>query len=93
VEKFINSLDSASLAKVLRTIDLLEKFGSDLSMPHSKKINKDIFELRIHGSQGVRLFYVFRQDGAVIFYAFIKKSNRIPKKELDKIIKKFKSLF
>ena len=93
VEKFINSLDCNSTAKVLRVLDLLEKFGSDLRMPHSKNIARNIFELRIHGEQGVRLFYGFKNNGAIIFYAFIKKSGKIPKKEMDSIIRRSESLF
>ena len=51
LEKFIQSLDSETIAKVTHTIELLEKFGNSLSMPHSKKIAEEIFELRIHGNK------------------------------------------
>lgn len=49
VEKFIRSLDSFTVAKVLRTIDLLEIFGPKLAFPHSKKVAARLFELRIRG--------------------------------------------
>jgi len=47
VEKFIKSLQTATGTRVVRTIVLLETFGHNIGMPHSKKIAADIFELRI----------------------------------------------
>jgi len=43
VENFIVSLEKPAVAKALRTLDLLEKFGNRLGMPHSKKIADNIF--------------------------------------------------
>ena len=34
LEKFIRSLQKPTIAKVLRTIDLLEEFGQKLGPPH-----------------------------------------------------------
>lgn len=56
IEKFIEFLEKPTIAKVLRTIDLLEDFGPQLGMPHSKKIEDGLFELRIRGKQEVRIF-------------------------------------
>ncbi len=47
VETFIATLDEPTIAKTLRTIDLLEKFGSALRFPHSKLVAKGLFELRV----------------------------------------------
>jgi phage-related protein len=82
VEKFIRSLLPATIAKVLRTIDLLERFGHRLGMPHSKKISKDIFELRIRGQQEIRIFYTVIHSQAFLLHGFVKKSQQIPHKEL-----------
>lgn len=38
LEKFISKLDKFTIAKILRTIDLLERFGRNLGLPHSKKV-------------------------------------------------------
>jgi len=51
VEEFIKSCESATIAKILRQIDLLEKYGKFLLMPHSKKLTKDLYELRIRGKK------------------------------------------
>lgn len=92
LEKFIRSLDESAIAKVLRTIDLLEMFGHKLAMPHSKKVYARLFELRVQGKQEVRIFYTFHKGEAVLLYGFIKKSRRIPKREMLIALKKLKHL-
>ncbi|MEK7589787.1 MAG: type II toxin-antitoxin system RelE/ParE family toxin [Patescibacteria group bacterium] len=82
LEKFIQSLDSETIAKVTHTIELLEKFGNSLSMPHSKKIAEEIFELRIHGNKKVRILYAFYNKEAILLHGFVKKTAKIPKKEI-----------
>ncbi len=42
IEQFIASLEKATIAKVLRTFDLLEMFGHRLGMPHSKKVGDEV---------------------------------------------------
>ena len=39
LSKFIKSLQKPTIAKVLRTVDLLEEFGPKLGAPHTKKIS------------------------------------------------------
>ena len=92
VEEFIDSLDEQTIAKVLRSIDFLEEFGYKLGMPHSKKIARDIFELRIRGKRDVRIFYTFRRDRVVLFHAFVKKSSRLPSREINKATRKLEDL-
>lgn len=82
VKDFIESLEESTISKTFKAIDLLEKFGSELRMPYSKKISKDLFELRIRGKQEVRILYTFK-GGAVLLHAFVKKTFKIPKKELE----------
>ncbi len=82
LEIFIASLETPALAKVLRTVDLLEMFGNQLGAPHSKKVDRDLFELRVRGKQEVRIFYAFVKDGIVLVHGFLKKSQRIPRKEI-----------
>ncbi len=92
VEKFIYSLEKQTIAKTLRTIDLLEKFGNKLAMPHSKKVTGNIFELRIRGQQEVRIFYCFHKDQIRLLSGFVKKSQKTPAKELLKAGNKYKNL-
>lgn len=92
VQTFIASLEKPSIAKVLRTIDLLEIFGNKLGLPHSKKVSGRLFELRIRGKQEVRIFYTFHKGEAVLLHGFKKKTNRIPQKEIEMALEKLNAL-
>lgn len=92
VEKLIGSLQKKTVAKVLRTIDLLERFGHRLGMPHSRKIDGNLFELRVRGRQEVRIFYAIRNRQAILFHGFIKKSQKIPEKEISTVRRKMQLL-
>jgi len=92
LEKFISGLEKPIIAKVLRTIDLLESFGQQLGMPHSKKVDKGLFELRVRGKQEVRVFYAFHDNQAILLHGFVKKSQKITKKELNTANQKLTAL-
>ncbi|MAZ56749.1 hypothetical protein CL653_03085 [bacterium] len=86
VETFIEGLNEKEIAKVIRTIELLEEFGNKLGMPHSKHIANGLLELRIRGKREIRIFYCFSKNKAVLLHAFIKKTQKTPIKELNKAI-------
>ena len=92
VKEFIHSLEKATIAKTLRTIDLLERFDFALGMPHSKKMTANIFELRVRGKQEVRIFYCFHENHIRLLNGFIKKSRNTPERELLKAVNKYKAL-
>jgi len=92
IEKFISSLNKPTIAKVLRIIDLLEIFDYRLGLPHCKKVANNLFELRIRGKQEIRIFYTFFKNEIVLLHSFIKKSQKIPQKELQIASKRLKRL-
>lgn len=92
LEEFIGSLEKAGIAKALRTVDLLKRFGNKLGMPHSKKIAKGLFELRIRGEEEARIIYTFHRDSIVLLHGFKKKSQKIPHKEVNTAHKKLRDL-
>lgn len=92
LERFIRSLGKPTIAKVLRTIDLLEIFGPKLGMPHSRKISGELFELRARGVQEIRIFYVFHKNQVVLLHGFIKKGRKIPIREITTASNKLKRL-
>ncbi|SRR5258708_28196150 len=84
VEEFIKSLESSTLLKVGNVIDLLEIHGNILRMPFSKKITKEIYELRIRGTEEIRIFYSFQSDRRIyLLHGFKKKSQKTPRKEIE----------
>lgn len=92
IEEFIGSLEKPVIARVLRTIDLLETFGNRLGPPHTKKIGSGLFELRVRAIQEIRIFYTFHKGEIIILHGFIKKSQRIPRKEVENALRKLKTL-
>lgn len=87
-KQFVESLERPTWAKVIRAVELLEKFGNELTMPHSRKVGPNLFELRVSGDQAVRIFYTFHEPGAVLLHGFVKKSRRTPRRELKKAMQK-----
>ena len=85
VEKKILSLPNGLLARYLRLTDLMLEFGSNLGMPHTRKIEDGLIELRIKSKEGIaRVFYcTIIGKRIVMLHLFIKKSNKIPKKEIQ----------
>jgi len=82
IEDYLLSLEKATYSKTLKHIELLEIFGHKLTMPYSKRISHNLYELRIPGQQKVRIFYCFHNNQIYIVHAFIKKSQKTPRKEI-----------
>jgi len=83
IENFFTGLEKSTIAKVLRTLDLLETFGNKLGMPHSKPLKDGMFELRVRGVQEVRIIYAFYKNKIVLLHGFVKKTGKISKKDFD----------
>jgi phage-related protein len=86
--KFVSNLDSDVKARVVRDIDFLKENGARLTMPYAKKIDKELWELRTSGKQKVRIVYSIKKDQIYIIHWFIKKSQKMPLKELNTAIRR-----
>ena len=84
VEIFIEGLTEKEIAKVIRTIELLEEFGNTLGMPHSRHMADGLLELRVRGKREIRIFYCFNNNKAVLLHACVKKTQKALEKELNK---------
>ena len=84
-ENDILKLPAGLLARYLRLADLLIEFGSNLGLPHTKKIEAGLFELRVKGKEGIaRIFFCTKTGREIIMlHSFIKKSTKTPKKEIE----------
>ena len=92
VYKFLLSFDDKTVAKILGDLELLDELGHLLRPPKSKKVAKDLYELRVLGNLSIRIFYTFYKDKIFVLHAFIKKSQKIPQPELKKVINILKHL-
>ena len=61
------------------------EFGPNLGMPHTRAMGEGLFEIRVTGQEGIaRVFYcTIVRRRMVMLHAFIKKSQKTPKRELD----------
>ena len=88
--EFIGSLEVKLKAKALRTIELLRHFGSQLPMPHSRKLaDHDLWELRVRYSSNIcRLFYFHHKSMIyIITSGYVKKSEKTSQTEIDRAIR------
>lgn len=79
----LHQMEMPTAAKVFRAIHLLERFGADLRMPHSKKVTSKLFELRTKGQEEIRILFTYYKGTAVLIHLFKKKSSKIPAKEIQ----------
>lgn len=80
---FLMKLDDFSVSKISKSLGLLESYGHTIEYPHTKSVGRGVFELRVLSCQHIRIFFVYKHNEAVVLHAIIKKSQKIPKKELD----------
>ena len=81
----IDALPVGIRASYARLTELLEEFGLELRMPHSRAMGEGLFELRPRGREGIaRVFYCTKVGRKIIIlHSFIKKTNETPKREMD----------
>lgn len=92
VRSFILTLERQTQSKVIRGLDLLEQYGLNVGFPHVKKLTKLLYELRIRGRQEVRIFFVVQQTRALLVHGFVKKSQKIPQREIQVAERRYTSL-
>lgn len=83
VHKYLLTLEKSTYSKVLKCIKLLETYSYSLTMPYSKPISQNLFELRIRGQQEVRIFYCFYNNQIYLLHSFIKKTQKTPQREIN----------
>jgi len=83
---FLKSLDDDLATKVFGLLEILDELGLRLGPPKLKKITKEIYEVRIVAKISVRILCSFSNEDIYILHAFVKKSQKIPRKELEKAI-------
>ena len=78
------SLDAKDRARVERTIALLETYGIQLPMPHSRHLRGKIFELRVaSGRRDFRiLYFAFIGRRFVLLHVFAKQAQETPAREI-----------
>ena len=73
-------------ARFLRIAELMQMYGPDIGMPHTKAMGAGLFEVRAKGREGIgRAFYcTLVGERIMILHAIIKKTDKTPARELAK---------
>ena len=80
IQSWVNDMPVGIRATYARLTNLLQEFGIDLRLPHSRAMGDGLFELRLKGKEGIaRLFYcTLIGRRIVILHGFIKKTQETP---------------
>lgn len=92
VRELINSLEESTYAKTLRLLTFLDSRRYELREPYTKKLTRNLYELRIRGEQEVRLIYGYKNRQIMVVTGFIKKTQKTPRIEIEKAEREFKAL-
>ena len=92
IQTLLLSFDDAIVSKIINSLELLDELGEQIRPPRSKKVANNVYELRVLGNLSVRIFYTFHKENIWVLHAFLKKSQKIPKKELEIVINRLNYL-
>jgi phage-related protein len=70
---------------MLKLLNLIESHGANLGAPHTAPMGDGLFEVRAKAKEGIgrALFCYMKGENICILHAFVKKTQKTPKKELD----------
>ena len=90
VDDFISSLSEKARAKIMSFMAILEEKGPFLKRPYTDILRNDIRELRIQlSSNEYRVLYFFFLRNKIVFTnGFIKKTDKVPKEEIERAIRR-----
>lgn len=92
VKEFMEEQNKEIYTRIFRSIKLLREGGPFLKPPDAKKIDKNLYELRIRGREAIRIFYTRADEAYFLLHAFKKKTRKIPGRELKIAIDRMKEL-
>ena len=90
VEEWLNNLNLKTQAKIIRSLNLLEKFNINLKQPYVKPLEDKLYEIRIKDTQGIYRIIYFAHTGKqfIMLNGFTKKTQKTPRKEIDLALKR-----
>jgi phage-related protein len=87
----LDSLTASLRARIFDLLMILEAEGK-LEMPFAKKINAQLFEIRIKYKGQWRILYAYYlKHNIIVLSVFLKKTQKTPKQEIEKAMKRLKS--
>ena len=95
VEQELAALPSDMRARLARIVELIEAYGlNQVREPHVKHVQGPLWEMRMKGRDGIGRAIYLTASGkrVVIVRAFVKKTQKLPRRELELALKRAKML-
>ena len=95
VEGELLSLPKDLQARFLRISELLESFGPQhVGLPHVGPLGEKLWEMRLTGRDGIgRAIYTAASGRRlVVLHAFVKKTQKTPRRSIDLALKRLKEM-
>jgi len=94
VKQGVLTLPAGIYAAYERLLEVIQDYGPNLKMPHSKAMGDGLFELRPKGAEGIgRVFYCVQVGPSiVVLHSFVKKTQATPPDELRLARKRLKEV-
>ncbi|WP_394181687.1 type II toxin-antitoxin system RelE/ParE family toxin [Marinomonas posidonica] len=85
VDESILKMPPRIQARMIRLLELMEKHGANLGPPHTESMGDGLFEVRAKAQEGIGrgLFCYLKGQRIILLHAFVKKSQKTPKRELE----------
>ena len=85
VESAILDMPPKIQARMLKLLELIEKHGANLGSPHTESMGDGLFEIRAKAQEGIGrgLFCYLKGKHIYVLSAFVKKTQKTPKKEIQ----------
>ena len=90
VDKELEALPADMRARFVHICGLIEEFGHErVGEPHVKHLAGGVWEMRMKASRGL---YVKIHQKAVVVRVFIKKTRKVPRREIDLALRRAEKL-
>ena len=95
VDEELDELNESQKAKFIKIVELIEKHGlENVGKPHVAPLEKKLWEIRVKGKDGIAraLYVTAKSKRVVVVRAFVKKTQKTPKKEIELALKRAKEI-
>lgn len=85
VEEAILAMPPKIQARMIKLLELIETHGANLGPPHTEAMGNGLFEVRAKAQEGIgrSLYCYMKGKHIMVLHAFVKKSAKTPKQELN----------
>ncbi|HHF7367747.1 TPA: type II toxin-antitoxin system RelE/ParE family toxin [Legionella pneumophila] len=90
VEEAILTMPPKIQARMIKLLELIETHGANLGPPHTEAMGDGLFEIRAKAQEGIgrSLYCYMKGKHIVVLHAFVKKSAKTPKLDLQLALKR-----